>query len=192
MAKPSEAELIDWVLEGKVNYFRPLIETHQELAYRMAYRLMGQADLAQEMTQEAMVKAFQKLHQFRGDASFATWLGRIVTTTCLGYLRKEKRRPEQIEWQGQDFQVEPKGQQQLEDADQTRAIQEALTALTPKERLVLQMFYLDEMKVDEIHQQTGISKSNIKVLLHRGRKNFKMYFHPENVLPLTQEHGNQT
>ncbi len=177
----SETELIQEVLSGNPHAYRDLIERHQARAYAMARRLIAQPEVAEDLVQDALVKGYQQLKSFRGEASFGTWLCRIVTTTCLAYLRKEKRKPEHRSIDQYQGPAEaPEGESRLLKGERQQMILKTLARLSPKERLVLQMFYLDEMSIEEICESTGFSTSNVKVLLHRGRKNFQTHYSPAN------------
>lgn len=186
MAK-TEAELIAEVLAGEVHAFRPLIERHQHRAYAMARRLVSPSEVAEDLVQEAMVKAFENLGSFRREASFGTWLCRIVTNQCLQHLRRQKRLPPQTNLPDEWGSVPPQGQRDLEQADRAAMIQQALQQLAPKERLVLQLYYLDELSLEEIVQHTGFSASNVKTLLHRGRKKFRQHCPPTTLEMLRHE-----
>ena len=77
---------------GDLPAFNQLVLHYQSLAYNIAYRLTGDEDLSADATQDAFIKAFQRLSQYRG-GSFKSWLLRIVTNTCYDALRARKRRP---------------------------------------------------------------------------------------------------
>jgi RNA polymerase sigma-70 factor (ECF subfamily) len=191
MATKSETDLIDQARAGQAQAFRALVEAHQARAYVTAFRLMGQAELAEEMVQNAFVQAFRSLDGFRGDAAFGTWLHRILTRCCLGHLRSRayRQRLSQVEAQDADLCVKNQAITTLAQADARVQVAKVLAQLPPKERLVLQLFYLDEYPVKEIQAQTGWSQSNIKVLLHRARKRFRklMPVAPEALLALYAE-----
>lgn len=86
-----EARLIERVLAGDAVAGRTLHDAHAARLYRVSYRLTGDETLAQECTQEAFIRAFQRLDRFRGDAALATWLTRIVVTVTLNALRRRTR-----------------------------------------------------------------------------------------------------
>ena len=87
-----EAALIAAAQKGHLPSFNQLILHYQSLAYNVAYRVMGDNELAADATQDAFIKAFQRLDQYRG-GSFKAWLLRIVTNTCYDVLRARRRRP---------------------------------------------------------------------------------------------------
>jgi len=87
-----EAELVDLARRGDKNAFAELLRAHQDFAYNLALRSLGDPHEAEDLTQEAFVRAWQALPRFRGDARFRTWLYRIVANLCynrLPHLRRE-------------------------------------------------------------------------------------------------------
>lgn len=86
-----EARLIERVLAGDRIAGRTLHDTHAPRLFRVSYRLTGDETLAQECTQEAFIRAFQRLDRFRGDSALATWLTRIAITVTLNALRRRTR-----------------------------------------------------------------------------------------------------
>lgn len=87
-----EHSLIEAAKRGDVEAFNQLVLHYQDMAYTVAYRVMGEPDAAADATQEAFISAYRKLHQFRGDR-FKSWLLRIVTNACYDELRRRQRRP---------------------------------------------------------------------------------------------------
>ncbi len=77
---------------GDLEAFNRLVLAHQDQAYRVAYRLLGDPDAAADATQDAFLKAYRHIGRFK-DGSFRAWLLRIVTNTCYDYLRRRRRRP---------------------------------------------------------------------------------------------------
>ena len=132
---------------------------------------------ADDVLQEAYINAFNYLHTFDGNSRFKTWFYRIVVNQSLKWLRKRKRMYEiqSVVNQPDAVVVKNLGLEQLERSELKRAIQSVLRVLKPKESLMLNMFYLQEFSIREIHEITGFSMSNIKVLLHRARVNFAHY-----------------
>ncbi len=87
----TELELIERSRAGDPRAFKELYDANVDRIYRLAYRMAGEDDLARDFTQEAFVRAYQKLDQFRGDSSFSTWLHAIAVSVSLNGLRKIQR-----------------------------------------------------------------------------------------------------
>ncbi len=88
----SDQQLVKRALHGDTYAFEELVNTYQNKVYTLAYRYMGNEDDANDMAQEAFIKAFRSLRSFKGDASFGTWIYRITTNVCLDELRRRKRK----------------------------------------------------------------------------------------------------
>ncbi|MFN3665836.1 MAG: RNA polymerase sigma factor [Sediminibacterium sp.] len=163
---------LDWVkrvLEGDEDAYRNLIRAYQDMAYAIAIAVVKDEHLAQEVVQDAFLKAYQRLNQFKLASSFKTWFYRIVTNEALMCLRKKKRNnlvfielPENEVGYG-DFTNEDLG----------KYVEQALLALPSKESLVLRLFYLEQMKIQAVTDVTGWTAENVKVILHRARKRMK-------------------
>ena len=89
----NEEALIQDAQRGDVAAYNRLVLHYQSLAYNVAYRIMGEPQSAEDMTQEAFVSAYKALNRFRG-GNFKAWLLRIVTNACYDELRRHKRRPQ--------------------------------------------------------------------------------------------------
>ncbi|HZD04151.1 MAG TPA: sigma-70 family RNA polymerase sigma factor, partial [Longimicrobiales bacterium] len=87
----NESELIEGVRAGDQRAFRRLYDRHVDRVYRLAYRMAGREDLALDFTQETFLRVWEKIHQFRGDAAFSTWLHSIAVSVSLNGLRKMDR-----------------------------------------------------------------------------------------------------
>lgn len=176
MERSEERALIERIKAGEVHAFRTLVEAHQGRAYVVALRMVLVPELAEEIVQDAFVQAFRKLDTFRGEAAFGTWLHRILTRCCLSYLRQNKTWTQALEIRDTHQSVANQGMRDLEQEDIQSQVRQSLAQLPAKERLTLQLYYLDELSVREICEQTGWSTPNVKVLLHRGRKHFRALF----------------
>ncbi|MDK2866886.1 MAG: hypothetical protein PWP51_955 [Clostridiales bacterium] len=85
-----ESKLIEKSIKGDVASFELLIQKYRQYVYNITYRMMGNSHDADDMAQEALIKAFKAIHQFKGDSQFSTWLYRIAMNTCKDELRKRK------------------------------------------------------------------------------------------------------
>ena len=90
MLNMTEAELVKQSCAGSLEAFEQLILLYEKRVYTIAYKYMGNHEDASDMAQEAIIKAYQSIGSFRGDAAFGTWLGKITANRCLDELRKRK------------------------------------------------------------------------------------------------------
>lgn len=159
------------VCDGDENAYRYFIQQYKDMAFNIAFSVVKDEFTAQEITQDAFLKAYGNLSSFNRKSSFSTWFYRIVTNESLMYLRKNK-----IDFLEMDFDelgeiADESIIKNIEHAEQSRLINEALLQLNPKESLALRLFYLEEESVQQVCEITGWSVANAKVILHRARKN---------------------
>jgi len=88
MTDDSDLALVERTKAGDVDAFSTLAERHERVVYNLAYRFMRDHALAEDMAQEAFLKAFRLLGGFRGDCSFSTWLYRVTSSVCLTELKR--------------------------------------------------------------------------------------------------------
>ena len=162
------------ILDGDSKAFRQIIIKYKDMAYSLAMSVIKNEFYAQEILQNSFLITYDKLSTFNGASKFSTWFYRIVINESFKYVKKHKT--EFIDF----VETPPEIPNEMENAilkleldDQKYYITEALKKISPKESLILRLFYLDENSIEEIRSITGWSSSNIKVILHRARINLK-------------------
>jgi RNA polymerase sigma-70 factor (ECF subfamily) len=96
----SDAELIARAQRGEESAFEALYHAHKRRVYRLCFRMIGNTAEAEELTQEAFLRLFRKIHMFRGDSAFSTWLHRLSVNVVL--MRLRKKRVKEISFQSED------------------------------------------------------------------------------------------
>ncbi len=165
---------ISKTIQGDLNAFGLLIQKHEDFAYTLAFRILKNQEDAEEATQDAFLKVYHSLASFEGNSKFTTWLYTIVYHEALGKLRKVKvNMVSQDSYENQSVISEQflDGMEMLEVNERKEIVQKGLQYLKPNESAVLTLFYLEELSIKEIMAITSQSESQIKILLHRGRKN---------------------
>jgi RNA polymerase sigma-70 factor (ECF subfamily) len=145
--------LIRNVLDGQTEQFRPLVNRHGQVVQQFVAHIIPSPEDAEEVTQDALVKAFQSLHRFDAErASFRTWLLRIAYHTALKRLRHESRK----RWVRTEI-----GPEELHDLDtdellndttnqRIALLQQAVSQLAPDDQMLLSLYYQDEHPLREI------------------------------------------
>lgn len=170
---------INKVLSGDKSSFKYFINMYQELAMSIAMSIVQYEPDAKDVVQNAFVQAYKSLPTFKQESKFSTWFYRIVVNESLKFIRKNsKYKPVRLSNKNEHLYapISNEAYDKLDLLDKRKEIQKALILMKPKERLVLELFYLQEYKLSEIEAITGFSPSNIKVLLHRARKSFSSFF----------------
>ncbi|MGZ3851467.1 MAG: RNA polymerase sigma factor [Flavisolibacter sp.] len=179
MTEKREQELVKNVVAGDKQAFAELVNAYKDMAILLAYNIVLNQEDAEEIAQDAFVKAYSRLDSFRSDARFSTWLYRIVVNTALNKKKLKKHYPVEItESLGDELSSGTNDIFATQITNEHRKhIQGALQSINANERLCLTLFYLNELSVEEIRELTRITTSNIKVLLYRGRKNLYAALH---------------
>lgn len=172
MDKKGDIYYIEEVLAGSVNAFATLVDRHKDKAFNLAFRICGNREEAEEIAQDAFVKAFRSLKNFRKKSSFATWLYRIVYTTSISLVRTRKKGVLSLEdfpADAVDFMGTDKTEEDAEEEYRNSLVSFALQKISEEERGIVTLYYFNELKIEEISEITGISRQNIKVKLFRAR-----------------------
>ena len=163
----SERHLIAGVLAGDRAAGRALYDAHAPRIYRLAFRLTGDEELARDCTQEAFIRAFQRLNDFRGDSAFGTWLHRIAVTVTLNAMRRHRR------WWKRETPLETASEVQetpiRSDPDLKDRLRAAIDALPEIYRLVVVMHDVEEYTHVEIAGALGIPVGTSKARLSAAR-----------------------
>ena len=172
----ADAELIAAVVKGDAASFEPLVQKYSPQLFATARRYARRESEVEDIVQEVWIRAFQKLHTFRGDAPFGHWLMRLAVRTCYDFLRRHQRNREDIftdltdserDWLDH-FVAEP--DQASEQAVAARQLVEhVLAQLSPPARLVITLLEIEDRSVKEIAQLTGWSVALVKVRAFRAR-----------------------
>jgi len=163
---------IEQILEGNSNAFSHLVDRHKNRAYNLAFRICGNHEEAEELTQDSFIKAYRSLKSFKMKSSFATWLYRIVYNTTISHVRVKKRGVLSLEdfpADATDFIGTNSSDQEAEKEYRTSLVNFALQKINEEERGLISLYYYEELSTYEISDITKISKSNIKVKLFRAR-----------------------
>jgi len=164
---------IEQILAGNINAFSYIVDRHKNKAYNLSFRICGNHEVAEELTQDSFLKAYRSLRNFKMKSSFATWLYRIVYNTTISYVRIKKKGVLSLEdfpADATDFIGKSTSEEEAEREYRNSLINFALQKINDEERGLISLFYYEEMSTDEISDVTGISKSNIKVKLFRARQ----------------------
>ncbi len=161
-----EADLIARVRAGEPAAERELYDTHVDRVYRLAYRLAGDDDLARDITQDTFIRVFERLHEFRGEAQFSTWLHTIAMSVALNGLRTVKRMRREVDLEaGMDVA----GTQREAEPDLKQRLAAAIDDLPTRYRAVFVMHDVEGFTHEEIGGALGVETGTSKAQLSRAR-----------------------
>ncbi|MFP3860506.1 MAG: RNA polymerase sigma factor [Bacteroidales bacterium] len=169
---------IERILNGDQSSYALLVERYKNMVFTIAIRMLKNHELAEEVSQDAFLKAYKSLKQFKKKSKFSTWLYRIVYNQCISELRKQKQNTMSIDDESSSKSVlniedtlnKTEG---LENEDRKYYIEKALSYLPEDDRMIITLFYQNEMTTEEIANIVNLSVSNVKVKLYRSRN--KLY-----------------
>ncbi|MDR2912620.1 MAG: RNA polymerase sigma factor [Alistipes sp.] len=170
--RESEREIVRRVLRGDIEAFSGLVGSHSPRMLGLALGIVRRRDVAEDVVQDALVKAYEKLGSWRGESSLSTWLYRIVYTTAVSSLRGGSV-------VGAFDLVDVAPEAPADDADwavtedNIARMRRALDALSPIDRTMVTLFYLEQKSVRDVAAICGESEGNVKTRLHRARGRLK-------------------
>jgi RNA polymerase sigma-70 factor (ECF subfamily) len=180
-----ESALIQAAQQGDEDAFEQLVRAYDQSVLRLAMNLLRSPEDASDIYQEAFLRVYRNLHTFRFDCSFHTWLYRIVTNLCLDHLRKRKVRREEPTLAGtpdnppdrmdvlREERVDGDPQRKLFSQQVKRRVEEVLTGLTPRERMVFEMRHYQGMRLRAIGDVLGTSEEAAKNCLFRATQKMR-------------------
>lgn len=177
LAQRDDSDLVGLARAGSHLAFRTLVERNNQRLYRVAKAVIDDEAEIDDVLQESLLRAYSGLKQFREDASFSTWVTRIVLNEAFGRLRKARGRPRLVPdsqssdghapmWQTDS--LDPEAAAAL--ADVRRLLESAIACLPEPFRLVFIMRDIEEMRVEEVALSLEIKEETVKTRLHRARR----------------------
>jgi RNA polymerase sigma-70 factor, ECF subfamily len=187
----NEEAIVERAQQGDVHAYNELVLAYQQLAYNVAYRIMGNEDQAMDATQDGFLKGYRALSQFRG-GSFKAWILRIITNCCYDQLRSRQRRPqtpiddllenEEHSLLLEDMADQPETVVERQEFDVT--IQRALNLLPEDQRVTVIMSDIEGLSYEEIAAATDVALGTVKSRLSRGRNKLRAFLSEhEELLP---------
>jgi RNA polymerase sigma-70 factor, ECF subfamily len=177
---------VDKVLAGDTSAFEELVRRWQGPLVNLAYRFCRDRGRAEEMAQEAFLRAYRSLDRWRREAAFSTWLFALATNLYCSELRRIPTRTVPL-----DAVAEPRDPQAidggLEDEDRDRTVRRAVFALPPKYRETLILFYFHDMDVPSTARSLALPEGTVKARLSRGRAMLRSKLSRSMALQLRKE-----
>jgi len=173
--RDDDEELVRRCRSGDAAAFAALVDRHKHGIYWLVARTVGREE-AEDLAQEVFVRAYQAFPRFRGESSFRTWIFKIARNLSLSELRRRGRRPDPVSWEEEveeQFRLLPEARPDLEEeiergdtAERARAL---LERLPDSHRTAITLFYLNQLKYEEISAVMEVPLGTVKTLIHRRR-----------------------
>ena len=170
---------IKQVIKGDQDAFAEIVEIYSNSIYQLGYRMLGNRHEAEDIAQEAFIRAYVNIKSFNQDLKFSTWLFRIATNLCIDRIRKKK--PDyylDAEVSGTDGLTmysqlasnSPLPEQELESLELQDSVQKEILKLPEKYRSVIVLKYIEELSLNEISEILELPLGTVKTRIHRGRE----------------------
>ncbi|MGI5838946.1 MAG: sigma-70 family RNA polymerase sigma factor [bacterium] len=179
----SEDKLVSRLKAGNMEAYEEVVCLYEKKIFNLAYRMVGNYEDANDLTQEVFVRLYHSIHSFRGDAQFSTWLYRIANNVCVDELRRRYRR--KIEYLDEPIDTKD-GSVRREIADWTSnpeniletheiqaCVQEGINALTEEQRTAVILRDIQGFSYEEIAKILSCSLGTVKSRINRGRQSLK-------------------
>ncbi|HEX4427179.1 MAG TPA: RNA polymerase sigma factor [Terriglobales bacterium] len=171
----SDQEIVDRVKGGETALYEIIMRRYNQRLYRVARAILRDDAEAEDVMQDAYVRAYQHLDQFEGRALFSTWLTRIAVHEALARVRSRNRtgQLEQTEDDGEFrmdvLEISPDPEQNASRAELGHLLEEAVLGLPEQYRAVVMLRDIEELSTSETAAALDLTEPNVKVRLHRGR-----------------------
>ncbi|RKU14500.1 hypothetical protein C6503_15130, partial [Candidatus Poribacteria bacterium] len=178
--KNNDAELIQRILEGDDTAFSVLVKKHQKSVHALVWRKIGDFHIAEDITQDTFLKAYQKLSTLKKPQRFSSWLYVIATNYCKMWLRKKRLSTQSLEdinstaLESATYSGYVIAENEKETAEaQREVVKKLLAKLHESDRTVITLHYLGGMTYKEISEFLGVSVGTIKTRVYRARRRLK-------------------
>lgn len=184
MRNISDFDVIESVKRGNSADFSILIDRYKNKAFSLLKRMLKNELDAEEVLQDCFLKAYNSLQGFKQESKFSTWFYKIVYNTALTRLSSRKRKIEnEMSSVDDHFELEYTNDvNEIDNREMSELLKKLISQLPENHAAVISMFYLDEMRCEEISEVMNISVSNVKVMLYRSRNSLKNIIIDNNLI----------
>ncbi|MCB0262542.1 MAG: sigma-70 family RNA polymerase sigma factor [Calditrichia bacterium] len=177
--KLEDQQLIQKARNGDQKAFEQLLNKYRNLVYHVMLRMVRNPQEAEDLCQEAFIKAFSALQSFNEEFAFSTWLMKIASNNCIDFLRKKKLRTysidEPVKYKDEQVQFElpdhdPTPERQIIDRERSKMIDDAIQALPPRYRQVIVLRHKEEKSYEEISELLQLPLGTVKARIFRARE----------------------
>jgi RNA polymerase sigma-70 factor (ECF subfamily) len=179
------AAVLDRARQGDSEAFRALVEQHSRSVFRLAFRMTGNEQDAEDVVQESFLRAYRQLGRFESRANFGTWLYRIVSNCSVDLMRSKQARHDQVRGDSLDEAAVdlpaadvPGPERMAQSAEIERRVQDALRELSPLERAAFTLRHYEGRSIDEISATLGLRTSAAKHSVFRAVKKLRAALAP--------------
>ncbi len=177
--RKEDSRLIQSALKGDEKAYETLLKKYKNLVFTIMMKMVRNPQEAEDLTQEAFMKAFNSLSSFNEEFAFSTWLMKIATNNCIDYLRKRKLKTysinEPIQYKDEQIEVEipdeePSPEKSVLQSERKKLIEEAIDQLPERYRYVIILRHKEEKSYEEISEILNLPLGTVKAQIFRARE----------------------
>jgi RNA polymerase sigma-70 factor (ECF subfamily) len=177
--RQEDKRLIERALNGDENAFKTLLEKYRNLVFSIMLKMVRNKQEAEDLTQEAFMKAFASLSSFNEEFAFSTWLMKIASNNCIDFLRKKKLKTysihEPIQYKDEKIEMDipdqdPSPERTLIQSERSRLIEETINELPERYRYVIILRHKEEKSYEEISEIMNLPLGTVKAQIFRARE----------------------
>ncbi|MCM3729076.1 RNA polymerase sigma factor SigW [Neobacillus cucumis] len=170
---------IKQVIKGDQDAFGEIVEIYKNSVFQLCYRMLGNRHEAEDIAQEAFIRAYVNIQSFKQDKKFSTWLFRIATNLCIDRIRKKKpdyfldaevAGTEGLTMYSQISSDSPLPESEVESLELQETVQKEILKLPEKYRSAIVLKYMEDMSLNEISEILNLPLGTVKTRIHRGRE----------------------
>ena len=186
-----EKTVIHAVKAGDTEAYGQIVRAYEKQIYNLCLRMVSDPVDAEDLAQEAFVKAWQGLEFYKFEAAFSTWLYRLTTNLCIDFLRKKKRRPSvsmTVEEDGETSEMEfpdraLSPEEEILRRERQRMLSEAMETLDEEGRAIITLRVVDELSYEQIARVLDVKVGTVKSRLARARERLRKILYKQGNIP---------
>lgn len=175
----NDEQLVLRCLEGDNTAFDVLVERYRDRVFSLALRILGDATWAEDLTQEAFLRAYTRLALYDPSQPFSTWLLCLTARLCLNARRDRQVEQERMERAFKAMPPPPTLEECLYERERHRTLQRLLMRLPKNQRVALLLYYYEQMPLQTVAQTLQVPEGTVKTWLYRGRENLRRWLEEE-------------
>lgn len=172
MADFGESGLAGRVLKGDLDAYGALIQEHQASVFNVCYRITGNRQEAEDLTQEAFIRAFRKLSRYDPSRPFGPWMRKLAANLCYNHLKKAGLQRVPLEDEKDQHQGNPSSNPEnlLEMSQEHRVLYQALWKLPDNQRIALELRHFQGLSYQDMAETLNLPLNTVRSHLYRGRQ----------------------
>lgn len=185
-----DTDLISGLLSKQVSAINYFVNNYQQFVFVLCVKILNDKEVAEEITQDVLIKCIERIDQFKGSSKLKTWVYTVARNETFNYIRIKKLETASITENISNSHYINDSTTSLDLDDLNGLINSNFNKLPFDQKEILTLFYLEEMSLKEIAETTSLSESNVRVKLYRARENFKTVLTEKDITLLNQlRHG---